>query len=189
MRAHWFCSSRHFMMTSSNGNIFRVIGPFVRGIHQSPVIPLTKASDAELWCFLWSMPEQTVEQTIDTPVIWEAIASITTSLMLSPKGSQTITSINDDTVRHLVELCNCCISQYSVRYITWSLLIKTRAYWRNGKLVVIPHTLTFRQQKSTWIYKSSAKSISKSEWMTMSTNWNEITFQYLRQSTKAYGFG
>ena len=24
-------------------------------------IPLTKASDAELWCFLWSVPEQTVE--------------------------------------------------------------------------------------------------------------------------------
>ena len=31
-------------------------------------IPLTKASDAELWCFLWSAPEQTVEQTIGTPV-------------------------------------------------------------------------------------------------------------------------
>ena len=25
------------MMTSSNGNIFRVVGPFVRGIHRSPV--------------------------------------------------------------------------------------------------------------------------------------------------------
>ena len=29
--------------------------PFVRGIHR---IPLTKASDKELWCFLWSAPEQ-----------------------------------------------------------------------------------------------------------------------------------
>ena len=28
--------------------------PFVRGIHRSPD---TKASDAELWCFLWSEPE------------------------------------------------------------------------------------------------------------------------------------
>ena len=26
--------------------------------------PLTKASDTEFWCFLWSAPEQTVEQTI-----------------------------------------------------------------------------------------------------------------------------
>ena len=33
--------------------------PFVRGSHRW--IPLTKASDAELWCFLWSSPEQTVE--------------------------------------------------------------------------------------------------------------------------------
>ena len=32
---------------------------FVRGIHWLPWIPLTKASDAELWCFLWSAPEQT----------------------------------------------------------------------------------------------------------------------------------
>ena len=31
-------------------------------------IPLTKASDAELWCFLCSAPEQTVEQTIETPL-------------------------------------------------------------------------------------------------------------------------
>ena len=48
--------------------------PFVRGIHRW--IPLTKASDAEVWCFLWSAPEQTVEQTIETPVIWDAIALI-----------------------------------------------------------------------------------------------------------------
>ena len=33
--------------------------PFVRGIHWW--IPLTKASDVELGCFLWSGPEQTVE--------------------------------------------------------------------------------------------------------------------------------
>ena len=31
---------------------------FVRGIHR---IPHTKASDAELWCFLWSASEYTVE--------------------------------------------------------------------------------------------------------------------------------
>ena len=37
---------------------------FVRGtLPRSLVVPLTKASDAELWCFMWSAPEQTVEQT------------------------------------------------------------------------------------------------------------------------------
>ena len=30
--------------------------PFVRGIHRSPVNSRTKASDAGLWCFLWSGP-------------------------------------------------------------------------------------------------------------------------------------
>ena len=40
--------------------------------------PLTEASDAELWCFLWSAPAQTNEHTIETPVIWDAIALILT---------------------------------------------------------------------------------------------------------------
>ena len=31
--------------------------PFVRGIHRSAVNSRTKASDAELWCFLWSASE------------------------------------------------------------------------------------------------------------------------------------
>ena len=39
---------------------------FVRGIP-------SKASDAELWCFLWSVPEWTLEQTIARLVIWDAI--------------------------------------------------------------------------------------------------------------------
>ena len=42
-------------------------------------ISLTKASHAELWCFLWSGSQQTVEETIETPVIWDAIALIMTS--------------------------------------------------------------------------------------------------------------
>ena len=43
-------------------------------------IPLIKTSDAELWCFLWSAPEQTVEETIEPPVIWNANALIMMSL-------------------------------------------------------------------------------------------------------------
>ena len=54
--------------------------PFVWGIPGHRWIPLIKASDAELWCFLWSAPEQTVELTIEMPVIWDAIVLIITSL-------------------------------------------------------------------------------------------------------------
>ena len=53
---HLQSSDWNTMMTSSNGNIFRVTGAFV--------IRLTKASDAEVWWFSWSTPKQTVEQTI-----------------------------------------------------------------------------------------------------------------------------
>ena len=43
-------------------------------------IPLTMVKDVDLWCFLWSAPEQTVGQTIKTLVIWDAIALIMTSM-------------------------------------------------------------------------------------------------------------
>ena len=44
------------MMTSSNGNIFRVSGPLCGEFTGHRWIPRTKANDAELWCFLWSAP-------------------------------------------------------------------------------------------------------------------------------------
>ena len=50
-----------YIMTSSNGDIFRVTGPLCREFTGHRWIPRTKASEAELWCFIWSAPEQTVE--------------------------------------------------------------------------------------------------------------------------------
>ena len=66
-------------MKISNENSFRITGPFLMGIHRSPV-PLTTASEVELWCVLCSAPEQTDEYIVETPVIWDAIALIVTSL-------------------------------------------------------------------------------------------------------------
>ena len=54
-----------------NWKLFPRKWPFVRGTTGDRWIPLKKACDAELSCFLWSAPEQTFEQTIDTPVIWD----------------------------------------------------------------------------------------------------------------------
>ena len=68
------------LMTSSKGNIFRVTDPLCGEFIGYRWIPLTKASGADLRNFLWSDPEQTVQQTIETPVIWDAIALIITSL-------------------------------------------------------------------------------------------------------------
>ena len=50
-----------FMMASSNGNILRVTGHLCREFTGHRWIPRATASDAELWCFLWSAPEWTVE--------------------------------------------------------------------------------------------------------------------------------
>ena len=70
-----------FMMTSSNGNTFLAAAlcegnPTVIG-HR--LIRLTKASDAELWWFVWSTPDQTFEHLIEAPVMWDAIPRIMTS--------------------------------------------------------------------------------------------------------------
>ena len=50
-----------FMTMSSNGNIFRVTGHLCGEFTGHRWIARTKASDAELWCFLCSAPEQTIE--------------------------------------------------------------------------------------------------------------------------------
>ena len=68
----------HTMMTSTNGNISAL--PLWGESTGRRWIPLTKAGDAELWGFRWYAPEQTVEQTIETTVIWGTIALIMTSL-------------------------------------------------------------------------------------------------------------
>ena len=60
---HWIPTVEHgsyfelIMMTSSNGNIFRVTGPLCGEVTGHRWIPCTKASNAELWCFLWSALE------------------------------------------------------------------------------------------------------------------------------------
>ena len=48
-RPPWF-----YIMTSSNRNIFRVTGPLCEEFIGNRWIPLTKVSDWELWCFIWS---------------------------------------------------------------------------------------------------------------------------------------
>ena len=52
-----FFYSAFLMMTSSNGSIFRVTGHLCGESTGPRCIPRTKASDAELWCFLWSASE------------------------------------------------------------------------------------------------------------------------------------
>ena len=46
------------------------------GLHRSTVVPLTKASNAELLCFLWSAPEHKLEQAIEMLVIWDTIGYV-----------------------------------------------------------------------------------------------------------------
>ena len=53
---------------SSNESIFHITGPMWGETTSLQGIPLTKASDVELWCFL-CLPEQTVEQTVKMLVL------------------------------------------------------------------------------------------------------------------------
>ena len=96
------------MMTSSNGNIFRVIDPFCGGLTGHRWIPPTKADDAKLWCFLWSAPQQTAEQTTEKPVNWDTITLIVTSLKKSEIVS--ISHIADDIYKCYYE---CILYKYT----------------------------------------------------------------------------
>ena len=65
-------------------------------------IPRTRASDEEFWCFLWYATEPTVEKTMETPVICNAIAlSMTPLPCVSPSVSSRLKSV----VRQAVRLC------------------------------------------------------------------------------------
>ena len=46
-----------------------ISGPLWEESNGHQWIPFTKASDAEVWGFLWCAPEQTAEQTVQIPVI------------------------------------------------------------------------------------------------------------------------
>ena len=54
--------------------------PYVRESTCYLWFPLTNANDVEFWCILRSVSQQTVEQTIEMPVIGDAIALIMTSM-------------------------------------------------------------------------------------------------------------
>ena len=53
------------MMPSSNGNIFCVTGHLRGEFTGHRWIPRTKASDADLWCFLWSTSEKCNSEASD----------------------------------------------------------------------------------------------------------------------------
>ena len=50
-----------FMMTATNGNIFRVTGPLCGEFTGHLWIPLTEDSYVVLWCFLLSSPDKAVK--------------------------------------------------------------------------------------------------------------------------------
>ena len=66
----------YIMMSSNEWNIFSVTGPLWVESTGYRWTPFTEARAADLKIFLWSTPEQTVEQTTEMLVIWDAIALI-----------------------------------------------------------------------------------------------------------------
>ena len=68
------------MMTSSNGNIFRVTGP-LWGKPPSPADSPHKGQWRGALMFLWSSLEQSIEHAVETRVILDAIPLIMTSLL------------------------------------------------------------------------------------------------------------
>ena len=65
--------SSDIMMTTSNGNIFRVTGPLWGESTCDRWFPITKASDAELWCLFdlrlnKRLSKQSIRRCLETPL-------------------------------------------------------------------------------------------------------------------------
>ena len=69
------------MMTSSNGNIFRVTSLLCGEFTGHRLIPRTKASDAELWCFLWSGTEPTFAMRVAITITSGAVSDDKVGIM------------------------------------------------------------------------------------------------------------
>ena len=87
-----------FMMTSSNGNIFRVTGHLGGEFTGHRWIPLTKASGAELWCFPWSahvqrLCKQSRRRWFETPSrsLWHHCNKYIEHFLLYADGGRTET--------------------------------------------------------------------------------------------------
>ena len=117
-RTHCLTSEYHGSGIFSS-NILRVTGPFWGEFLGHRWIPLPKTSDAELWCSLWSAPEQMVEQTIETPVIWDATALIMTSL----KCLDRFLDMADKTYFF------CLSTSTQIHESTWSVLLHFNQLW------------------------------------------------------------
>ena len=124
----------YFMMTSSNGNISRITGHLCGEFTGPRWIPHTKASDAELWCFLWSRQNKGLSkqswgwwfETQSCP-LWRQCNVFFTLLRVPGHG---IKIGRHDLVMTARMICPICHWPHAVRTLTlswWFNLNKTNA--------------------------------------------------------------
>ena len=117
-------------MTSSNGNICHVTGPLWGEFTGHRWIPLTKASDAELWCFPWSAPEQTVQQTIEMPVNWDTTTLIMKSLLCITFSSKFLWSVMTLKAHLVISHSTVIVVSYELCYVIIPHSTKLKGvYW------------------------------------------------------------
>ena len=111
--AKWLDRRCRSMMTSSNGTIFRVAGFYAGNSHITGEFPAQRDSDAELWCFLWSMlwicgwvnyleaGDLRCQRTHYNVIVMEIESNITISLTVGSCGQCEISCNNSP--RHMSE--------------------------------------------------------------------------------------
>ena len=102
----WQVLHKYDMMTSSNGNIFRVTGHLCGEFTGLRWIPRTKASDAELWYFLWCARLSKHSrgwsfETLSHP-LWRHRNDISVLECLSTRSP----SVLDKGIAYLIKVCN-----------------------------------------------------------------------------------
>ena len=144
------------MMTPSYGNIFSVTGPLWGEFTGHQWFPLTKASDAELWCFLSSGPNKRLSKQLrhrwfETPL---------RSLWRNCYANNVISLVDDNT--------GFIVTYTILNYTTWSKWLATLCLYitvswgpisRYIKLVSFLHDHPY---ECTWSYRNLPKLITTS---------------------------
>ena len=103
---------------------FSWIGPFVKGIHRSPVDSPHKASSAELWCFLWPAPEKKG---------WANNRDVGDSRRHRANYDDTVMVLEDQfTSARVTQLCLLCTTKWLHIQIPheWGFICVSNTLWR-----------------------------------------------------------
>ena len=131
---------------------------YVREIHQSPVVSLTKGQLCGLWRFLWCQPKHTVEQTIKLSVIRDAMMLIWHHCYVALSKWN---SLGFNVLTHWGRVMHTCVSKFIGSDNGLSPGRRQAIIWNNAEILLIGPLGTNFSQVLIRIQTFSSKKINE----------------------------